>query len=296
MLDPRSGHSAASDLRTTPRRYSAARGGIVRTMGALAGLSGGRARYRRRHLGSGRFVTRQETLHVRGLPPALQALRCVQLSDLHAGPYLGPGGLSDVVDSVNALEPDFVFLTGDLISTEWTDALEILGDLARLRPRIAALGAFGNHDYHGRNEGRIAEAYGQRGIRFLRNECARFERGGATVAVVGLEDLEEAKTVDLERARSAVQPGDLELVLCHNPLGALRLARPGCAAVFSGHTHGGQLSLPLLWRFGPAHPGLRVELGPTTLILSRGLGTVGVPFRFGARTDIVAVTFQAAGA
>jgi predicted MPP superfamily phosphohydrolase len=228
------------------------------------------------------------------LPRALQGLRCVQLSDLHAGPCLGPGDLSDVVDSVNALEADFVFLTGDLISTAWTEALEILDDLARIRARVAALGVFGNHDYHGRNEGRIAEAYAQRGIRFLRNECARFELGGAGVAVVGLEDLEEAKAVDLERARRGVLPGDLELVLCHNPLGALRLARPGCAAVFSGHTHGGQLSLPVLWRFGPGHPGLRVRLGPTTLIVSRGLGTVGLPFRLGAPTDFVAAIFQAA--
>ena len=296
MLEPSNEGRAANDLRTTPRRYSGARSGVVRTMGALARLSGGRARYQRQHLRSGRFAARSESIAVPGLPRALHGLLCVQLSDLHAGPYLGPGGLNDVVDSVNALEPDFVFLTGDLISTAWTDALEILDDLARLRPRLASLGVFGNHDYHGRNEGRIAEAFAQRGIRFLRNECARFERGGAAVSVVGLEDLEEAKAVDLERARLDVRPGDLELVLCHNPLGALRLARPGCAAVFSGHTHGGQLSLPFLWRFGPAHPGLRVKLGPTTLILSRGLGTVGVPFRFGAQTDVVAVTFQAAEA
>jgi uncharacterized protein len=296
VLDPQNESRAASDLRRAPRRYSGARSGVVRALGALARVAGGRARYRRQHLRSGRFAERSETIAVPGLPRALQGLRCVQLSDLHAGPYLGPGGLSDVVDSVNALEPDFVFLTGDLISTAWIDALEILDDLARVRPRIATLGAFGNHDYHGRNEGRIAEAYAQRGIRFLRNECARFERGGAAVAVVGLEDLEEAKAVDLERARSGVRAGDLELVLCHNPLGALRLARPGCVAVFSGHTHGGQLSLPVLWRFGPAHPGLRVKLGPTTLILSRGLGTVGLPFRLGAPTDVVMVTFQAAEA
>lgn len=292
MLDAAQERGSASELRTVPRRYSAARSGIVAALGALARISGGRERYRRGHLRTGRFETRREVVTVRGLPHALRGLRCAQLSDLHAGPYLGRGGLHDVVQAVNAERPDFVFLTGDLITRAWTDALELLDDLGRLEPRVAVLGVFGNHDYHGRNEARIAEAFAERGIRFLRNECARFEIGGTGVAVVGLEDLEEARGVDLDRARAAVRPGDLELVLCHNPLGALRLARPGCAAVFSGHTHGGQLALPFLWKHGPGHPGLRVQLGSTTLLLSRGLGTVAVPCRLGAPTDFVVASFE----
>jgi predicted MPP superfamily phosphohydrolase len=296
MLDTAQERGSASDLRKAPRRYSAARTALAGALEAVARLSGGRARYRRRYLRRGRFAARLEEIAVPGLPRGLHGLRCAHLSDLHGGAYLGPGGLSDVVESVNAHRPDFVFLTGDLISREWTDALELLDDLSRLQPRVAALGVFGNHDYHGRNEGRIAQAYAERGLRFLRNECARFELGGAALAVVGLEDLEEARSVDLERARAGVRPGDLELVLCHNPLGALRLARSGCAAVFSGHTHGGQLSQPLIWRHGPAHPGLRIQLGATTLIVSRGLGTVALPLRLGAPADFVVATLVAAEA
>jgi predicted MPP superfamily phosphohydrolase len=265
---------------------------MIRAANRLACLCGGRRLYRRRHLRSGRFLVRRETVEVTGLAPQLDGLRCVQLSDLHAGPFLGRGDLAEVVEAANAERPDLVLLTGDLISSAWDEALEVLDDLAGLEARLGVLGVFGNHDYHGRCEGRIAEAYSGRGIRFLRNEALRFDLDGAGVAVVGLEDLEEGRVVDLEAARSGLRPGDLELVLCHHPAGALRLARAGCAAVFSGHTHGGQLDLPGLRGHGPAHPGLRLQLGGTTLIVSRGLGTVGLPVRVAAPTDIVVATLR----
>jgi predicted MPP superfamily phosphohydrolase len=283
--------SVVPALRQAPRRYSSIRLAALRAASGLARLCGGRRLYRRRHLRAGRFQVRRESIRVVGLAPPLEGLRCVQLSDLHAGPFLGRGDLSEVVAAANAERPDLVFLTGDLISSDWREALEVLGDLERLEARLSVLGVFGNHDYHGRLEARIAEAYAERGIAFLRNDARRFEVGGAGLAVVGLEDLEEGKAVDLAAARAGVLPGDLELVLCHHPAGALRLARAGCAAVFSGHTHGGQLDLRGLRGLGPAHPGLRLQLGPTTLIVSRGLGTVGLPLRVAAPTDIVVTTF-----
>jgi len=283
-------------LRQAPRRFSSSRLGAMRLLARTARMCGGRGLYRRRHLAPGRFEIRREVVSVPGLAPDLEGLRCVQLSDLHAGPFLGRGDLSAVVEAANALGPDLVFLTGDLITHEWREALVVLDDLGRLTPRLATLAVFGNHDYHGREEGRIVEAYRERGIDFLRNEARRIAVGAATVAVVGLEDLEEGKVVDPAPARAGVQPGDLELVLCHNPAGGPPLARPGCAAVFSGHTHGGQLDLPVLRRQGPSHPGLRLRLGGTTLIVSRGLGSVGLPLRIGAPTDIVLATFTGEGA
>jgi predicted MPP superfamily phosphohydrolase len=63
--------------------------------------------------------------------------------------------------------------------------------------------------------------------------------------------------------------------------------------VLSGHTHGTQIDAPFLRRFGPAHPGLRVALGATTLLVTRGLGVVGVPLRFGAEAEVLLVTLAA---
>jgi len=89
-----------------------------------------------------------------------------------------------------------------------------------------------------------------------------------------------------------VQAGDVEIVLCHNPRGASAIAGAGCTAILSGHTHGTQVDLPLLRRLGPQHPGLRLELGPTTLIVSRGLGVVAVPLRVGVPAEVVYVRLE----
>ena len=84
-------------------------------------------------------------------------------------------------------------------------------------------------------------------------------------------------------------------ILCHNPNGAPALARNGCVAVLSGHTHGHQIDLPLVRRAAPAHPGDRIERGATTCITTTGLGAIGVPIRIHAPTEVVLLELKAAG-
>ncbi|MBK7874844.1 MAG: metallophosphoesterase [Planctomycetes bacterium] len=226
-----------------------------------------------------------------GLADGLEGLLVAHLSDFHGGAFLARGDLAAVVEATRERAPDLVAITGDWITHGWEDALPLLPDLARLAPPLGVFSVFGNHDYRGRLEGRIAEAARSAGVRVLRNEGVRLERGGAEFALVGLEDPEEARTVDLERARSGLDPRLPEIVLCHNPLAARRIARAGCAAILSGHSHGTQVDLPFLRRLGPAHPGLRVDLGATALVVSRGLGVVGFPLRVGAPAELVLVRF-----
>ncbi len=286
----------AAMLRQPPRRFGRWRLGLCRALEAGAARLGGRALYRRSALAPGRFDVRREVVRVPGLPRGLEGFRIAHLSDLHAGPFLGAGDLGAVVEAVNDARPDLCAITGDFITRDWREALALADDLGALRAEHGTLAVFGNHDYHGREEGRIATALGERGVRFLRNECVRIERAGGALAVVGLEDVEEGRVVDVEGARRALQPGDVELVLCHGPAAAEALARPGCAAILAGHTHGGQVALPLLRRLGPRHPGDRIELGGTALIVSRGLGALVLPLRVRARAEVVLVELEGEGA
>ena len=159
----------------------------------LCATLGGRALYRRLFLDPGRFHIRREEVLVPSLPAALEGLRIVQISDIHAGAFLGSGDLRHVVDAVDELAPDLVVLTGDYITHEWGEALAVAQDLVRLAAPLGVFAVFGNHDYKHRQEGRIAEAFSGGGMRFLRNEHVVLQRGGARLGLVGLEDLEEGK-------------------------------------------------------------------------------------------------------
>jgi uncharacterized protein len=256
--------------------------------------AGGRAFYRRAFLARGRFRVRHERVEVPGRD--LASLRIVQLSDPHAGPFLGSGDLADVVDSALALRPDLCVLTGDLVTRVTDEAFRLVDDLARLEARLGKFAVFGNHDYRGRREHEIAARFASdAGFEFLRDACRRFTSGGATVALVGLEDLEEAKGPDAGRARASVRADDVEVVLCHNPMGAPHLARDGCALILCGHTHGHQIDLPLVRRLAPRHPGDRFVLGTTTVIVSRGLGALGAPLRVRSPAEIVCIDLVGAG-
>jgi predicted MPP superfamily phosphohydrolase len=276
-----------ADVRQTPRRQSRFRLGVARLAERATAALGGRAFYRARHLAPGRLLLREEVARVAGLAPDLEGFTVVQFSDLHGGSFVGPGDLAHAVELANALQPDVVALTGDFVTHAPEEVHRVSGDLARLAPRSGVFAVFGNHDYRGRREAEIAAAIPL--ARFLRNEGVRVERRGGAVAILGVEDLEEGRVVDLERARAAARPGDVEIVLCHNPLGARAIARRACALILAGHTHAGQVDLPGLRNLGPKHPGARVMLGSTLLVVSRGRGAVGVPLRIGAPAEIVVV-------
>ena len=280
------------DLGLPPRRYSKAWLAFARAVERSSACLGGRAFYRRCFLSPGRFRVREESVAVEHLPKGLDGFSVLQLSDLHGGRFMGAGDLKHVIDSALALEPDLVVLTGDYVIHHWREMLGLLPDLKRLQAAHGVLAVLGNHDYRGRLEQNIIDRFEEIGIQTLRNECVRIDTGNGVLAVVGLEDLEEAKIVDVTAARRDVRADDVEIVLCHNPHMSKRLAREQCVAVLSGHTHGNQIDLPGFRTLGPHHPGERCEFGSTASITNLGLGAIGLPFRFGAPAELVRLTIR----
>jgi predicted MPP superfamily phosphohydrolase len=290
-MDP----AAPASVRLAPRRYSNARLKAFRALEQACRLLGGRRFYRWRSLSPRGLEVRVERVPVPGLGRGLAGLRILQLSDLHAGPFLAAGDLAHVVERSAQLRPDLVVLTGDLISEVTDEAFWILPELAQLEAPLGKLAIFGNHDYRGRREHEIAERYAREGgWRFLRDEGVRLEREGASLYVTGLEDLEEAKRVDPDGARADLRPGEPELLLVHNPGFDASLLRAETALVLCGHTHGRQVNLPFVRRLAPHHPGDRFRRGAATVVVSRGLGALGVPLRVGAPAELVLCVLEEA--
>ena len=166
-------------LRLPPRRFSRGRRAAVISVEAAFRALGGRRFYRRAFLAHGRFEVRRERVLVPGLGAGLEGFRIAQLSDLHAGPFMGPGSLVDVAAAVRAEGAQLACITGDFITHRAEEAFLLLPDLAELAASCTVLAVFGNHDYRGRREGLLAAAFGAVGVRVLRNACHRIDTARA---------------------------------------------------------------------------------------------------------------------
>lgn len=299
--EPLRSGGVAPEGRSTPRRFSRARIALFRAIEHVCATLGGRRLYRWLYLAPGRLAARREVVRIGPSAAPFDGYRIAVLSDFHAGSFLGPGDLAHARALVASFEPHLGVLLGDFIVHSVDEFTRVEADLAALaaqRPPDGVFAVFGNHDYKERREGEIATRLAAHGVRFLRNDSARIERDGAALALVGIEDAEEGKVVDVAAARRSVRAGDVEVALSHNPRAARAFAAPGpggvgATLVLSGHTHGTQIDAPWLRHLGPAHPGVRVALGATTLLVTRGLGVVGAPVRIGARAEVLLVTLVA---
>lgn len=273
------------ELRQPVRRHSKARLFLFDCVEGLCARLGGRAFYAWHSLRPGRLRLRREKIEA---PLGLAGLTLAHLSDFHAGRLLDARSLAGVVDQVLRLKPDLVAFTGDFVAHEVEAGLalaEVLAPLAQVP--LGAFAVFGNHDYRGRREGLLVEALSAKGWRFLRNEGVPLLDG--RLWLTGVEDPEEGRHLGLASVRTRRDGQASEICLCHNPSAAPALADPQVLAILAGHSHGRQLDLPFLRTLGPRHPGSRVDLGATRLIVSNGIGVVGVPLRVGAPAEIVLV-------
>ena len=246
---------------------------------------------------------------VAGLHPAFDGLRVVQLSDIHCGEFTEPFFLRRVVGCVNRLDPDLVLLTGDFVTkaplsdrvfkdAAWACAT-ILNEL-KCQQRYACLG---NHDFMVGKE-KVAAALKAFGIVVIGNGCLPVERGGGRFWLSGLEDPSEGNPDPAAAIPPSIRnrPHEPIVLLCHGPDYADNLlARPegqAVALMLSGHTHGGQVRLPLLGaqflpEWGRKYVRGWFRLGKMQLHVNRGIGAIHVPFRFNCPPEITCITLRA---
>ena len=256
----------------------------------------------------------QTEVRLAGLPEVFEGLKIVQLSDIHMDAYTEPFYLERVMAKVNELQPDMVMLTGDYVSempfpakfnegAAWQCA-EILKKIA-CREIYAVLG---NHDIVVGPDG-VTEALVANGIPVLNNHCVPIERNGARIWLSGMGDpLTGHSAPDLAIPESVRGIANEPVVLlCHEPDFVDRMltheAGHAVSLMLSGHTHGGQVRLPF---YGPLTlPGLGkkyvegwfrfpTHAGALQLYVNRGIGTVGVPFRFDCPPEITVITLRRA--
>jgi predicted MPP superfamily phosphohydrolase len=208
------------------------------------------------------------------------------------GAFLRPDELARHVARINALAPDLVCITGDLVDRAAT-CDEAFPVLAGLTARHGVVVTLGNHDVAAGAEAVTAALRRLTPFTVLRNARFELERDGARLAVVGVDDLgrDWARGVlehpALPGLARDVAPATPLVVLTHRPDCFEQAARLGADLVLAGHTHGGQIGLPS-WRgrrvrnpaaFITRYDRGTFRSGTATLIVSNGLGFTGQPVR-----------------
>ena len=248
------------------------------------------------------FVNAQRTPRIRtveiahaGLPAALDGFLIAQISDLHVGPTIRRRFVHRVVTAVNALAPDVVAITGDLVDGPVAELADEVAPLAALRAPDGVYFVSGNHEYYAGVHAWLAEVR-RLGIRVLQNEHVVIEHGGARLVLAGVTDFnaghfERSHRSDPDAALHGAPPdAAMKVLLAHQPRSAPAAARAGFDLQLSGHTHGGQF-LPWNWFVRLQQPftaGLH-QLDRLRIYVSRGTGYWGPPKRFGAPSEITRI-------
>jgi predicted MPP superfamily phosphohydrolase len=274
----RPGHSAA--------RRNFLRAGQAALFGAPAAVIGYGV-----FIGRFRFRLREQKIEVPGLARDLDGLRLVQLTDIHLSPFLSRSQLDRAVAMANETRAHLALVTGDLITTGFDPLDDCLQSLAALRAEAGIFGCMGNHEVYARTE-RYTEIQGVRlGMRFLRHAQASLRFGDATLNLAGV-DYQRYKRPYLRGAESMVAPGAFNVLLSHNPDVFPVAARQGYQLTIAGHTHGGQVRFEILHAdlnvarfFTPYVDGLYRQ-GSSSIFVSRGIGTIVLPARFGAPPEV----------
>ncbi len=238
-------------------------------------------------------------------PESLGGLRIAVVSDIHAGgmPF-EKWRVGRVVEEVNSLSPDIVLLLGDFVNGGFNltsmPPEELAGILSGLRAPLGKFAVTGNHDEYAGAAG-LTRALEGVGIRFLDSSSIRVDSPLGTFFVAGIPDMATSR-FSLKKAFENVPPGAPCLFLTHEPELFPALPRKA-SAVFAGHTHGGQVRLPLVGSplgMGAAAgqgraDGLFVNYLGIPMFVTRGVGTSTIPARFFCTPRVELITITGGG-
>jgi predicted MPP superfamily phosphohydrolase len=236
-------------------------------------------------------------------PERLDGFTIALLSDFHFDPNFSVHPLHAAIPMVNDLRPDLIALAGDFVSAplfgaEGKGVFEAEPCARLLRQMTAPHGLWavlGNHDDQ-TNPEHITRVLQAENIQVLANQKHAIERDGARIWLAGVNDVLSG-TADLSKTLGRLPAGEAVILLAHEPDFADRSSRFQIDLQLSGHSHGGQVRIPLLPplylpRLGKKYVWGTYHVGPLTLYTGAGLGTIGIPVRLNCPPEITLLTLR----
>jgi predicted MPP superfamily phosphohydrolase len=267
-------------------------------------------------IGRGRYSFRTENVKLSfdNLPESFKGFKIVHISDIHIGSFFNNHeAVQRGVEMVNALEPDLILFTGDMVNN-YADEVkgweEVIGGL---KAKHGKYSVFGNHDYGDyvqweseaakkANLEKLADYHGKMGFRLLTNEWTEFRsKEGEAIEIIGMENWGLggfSKYGDLAKAMDGTNSERFQILLSHDPShwDAEVMNKTKIDLALAGHTHGMQFGVeipgwikwsPVKYRY-PRWGGLYTE-GKQHLYVNRGFGYIGFPGRVGMPPEITLI-------
>jgi hypothetical protein len=248
-------------------------------------------------VGQRRVTVERIDVPMRDLPPEHTGVRIVQITDLHFGPQLRAAKLARFVQRVNELDGDLIVITGDIFDFDPIYIDEGCKALADLRARHGVYAVLGNHDVWTGADA-VAEGIARHTkIQLLRDAWERIDVRGRPLYVVGIDDPgrgwneRRMESPALERLAAEVPTDGPRILLMHRPSFFPQVARLGMPLALAGHTHGGQIALPLAHHYNISRlltdwSRGYFEDGESVMYVNRGLGVAGPPVRLNCSREI----------
>jgi len=251
-LAAQSSPAAAETVADPGRRYffraATAAAGAAPFLGAMYGFAAERLNYQ----------VRRVEIPLPNLPPALDGMQIVQISDIHLSSYMSRAQVRRAVDMANDLGADLAVVTGDLITGSGDSIADCVDEVRHLYAPLGTWGCNGNHEIYARVEEEAAYLYAQAGMKLLRHENALITFKSAQFNLIGVDYQRERmrngqKQQTLPNVEPLVRRDVPNILLSHNPNSFHRAAELGIELSLAGHTHGGQIQVEILdHRLSPA--------------------------------------------
>jgi len=277
---------------------------IKRILGSfltVLGLSSGGYFYANRIEPSLLEITEIDIIHPL-IPKSFEGIRMIQFSDTHLGFQYNLSQLKKLVTKINALKPDIILFTGDLMDepNRYSNVSDLTPILHSLQAPLGKYCIFGNHDHGGYGSEIYRNLMESTNFHVLLNQSANITlENGSSFSLIGIDDAMLGNP-DLPLALKNVPNNHFKLLLSHAPDLADSAAQYPIDWQLSGHSHGGQVKLPLLGAFITPPFAQRYPEGlysihgkyPLTLYVNRGIGTTRLPFRFMAKPELTIFTLK----
>ena len=280
-------------MKVTRRKFLQISGGIGVSLGIPSAVEVGYAtRVEPLHV-----VTEELTIRIPNLPTAFEGFRIAFFSDIHLYPFTPLQVVQDAVRLANSFRPDLVILPGDFVWRSLGAVFDLVPVLNQLNPAQGTFAVLGNHD-HWKGPEVIAAALAQAGVRLLRNEGITIQRGTASIYLAGIDSAfggAPTPVAAFEKRRGALTT----IVAVHEPDYIRDLVpRFPVDLQLSGHSHGGQVRLPvvgpiILPPMGEIYNMGLYRVGNAQLYTTRGIGTIHVNARLNCPPEVTAITLRA---